>query len=89
MIPYVDTVVAVTVMRVLFFVLYVCMLKEREGEGNAGVGDGGGVGVVSAGLVGGARGLSIVSIAADVLVMSVVRRMRGVVGVWKYSVRYE
>ena len=39
MIPYVDAVVAVTVMRVLLFVLHVCMLRECEGDGNAGVGD--------------------------------------------------
>ena len=31
MVPYVDAVVAVTVMRVLLFVLYVCMLRECEG----------------------------------------------------------
>ena len=31
MIPYVDAVVAVTVMRVLLFVLYVCILRECEG----------------------------------------------------------
>ena len=31
MVPYVDEVVAVTVMRVLLFVLHVCMLKECEG----------------------------------------------------------
>ena len=36
---YVDAVVAVTVMRVLLFVLHVCMLRECEGDGNAGVGD--------------------------------------------------
>ena len=30
-VPYVDAVVAVTVMRVLLFVLHVCMLKECEG----------------------------------------------------------
>ena len=35
-----DAVVAVTVMHVMLFVLYVCMLKECEGDGNAGVGDG-------------------------------------------------
>ena len=29
-----------TVMRVLLFVLHVCMLRECEGDGNAGVGDG-------------------------------------------------
>ena len=32
-VPYVDAVVAVTVMRVLLFVLHVCMLRERESEG--------------------------------------------------------
>ena len=37
--PYVDAVVAVTVMRVLLFVLHVCMLGECEGDGNAGLGD--------------------------------------------------
>ena len=31
MVPYVDVVVAVTVMRVLLFVLHVCMLRESEG----------------------------------------------------------
>ena len=31
MVPYVDAVVAVTVMRVLLFVLHVCMLRERTG----------------------------------------------------------
>ena len=31
MVPYVGAVVAVTVMRVLLFVLYVCMLRECEG----------------------------------------------------------
>ena len=30
MVPYVDAVVAVTVMRVLLFVLHVCMLKECD-----------------------------------------------------------
>ena len=35
-----DAVVAVTVMRVLLFVLHVCVLREYEGDGNAGVGDG-------------------------------------------------
>ena len=35
---YVDAVVAVTVMRVLLFVLHVCMLRECEGDGNSGVG---------------------------------------------------
>ena len=31
MVPYVDAVVAVTVMCVLFFVLHVCILRECEG----------------------------------------------------------
>ena len=31
MVPYVDAVVAVTGMRVLLFVLHVCMLRECEG----------------------------------------------------------
>ena len=31
LVPYVDAVVAVTVMRVLLFVLHVCMLGEGEG----------------------------------------------------------
>ena len=31
MVHYVDAVVAVTVMRVLLFVLHVCMLRECEG----------------------------------------------------------
>ena len=31
MVPYVDAVVGVTVMRVLLFVLHVCMLREFEG----------------------------------------------------------
>ena len=39
MVAYVDAVVAVTVMRVLF-VLHVCMPRECEVHGNAGVGDG-------------------------------------------------
>ena len=79
MIPYVDAVIAVTVMRVLLFVLHECMLRECESDGNDG--DGGGVVVVSAGNVGGTRGSGIVSSAADVLGMSVVHGMRGVGGV--------
>ena len=70
MVPYVDAVVAVTLMRVQLFVLHVCILRECEGDGNAGVGDGGGV--VSS---------VIVSTATVVLVMSAVRGMRGVGGV--------
>ena len=30
-VPYVDAVVAVTVMRVLLFVLHVCLLRECDG----------------------------------------------------------
>ena len=62
-----DEVVGVIVMRVLLFVLHVCML--RECDSNAGVGDGVAVVVVSAGheYVGGTRGLNIVSSAAGVL----------------------
>ena len=45
-------------MRVLLFVLHVCMLRECdcEGDGNAGVGDVGGMVVVSAGHVGNTHG---------------------------------
>ena len=39
-VPYVDAVVTVTLMRVLLFVLHVCMLRECEGDGNDGVEDG-------------------------------------------------
>ena len=60
-------------MHVLLFVLHVCMLRECECDGNAGV--------VSAGHVCGTRGSDIVSSAADLLWMSVVRGMRGVGGV--------
>ena len=42
LIPYLSAVVTVTVMRVLLFVLHVCMMRECESDGNAGVGDGGG-----------------------------------------------
>ena len=76
-----DAVVAVAVMRVLLFVLHVCMLRECEGGGNACVRDGGGVIVVSVGHVGGKRGSGILSSAADMLGMSVVRGMKGVGGV--------
>ena len=31
MVPYVDAMVVVTVMRVLLFALHVCMLRECEG----------------------------------------------------------
>ena len=51
-----------------------------EGDGHAGEGDGDVV-LVSAGHVGGTRDSCIVSSAADMLGMSVVRGMRGVGGV--------
>ena len=38
MVPYVDEVIAVAVMRVILFVLHVCMLRECEGFGMRGVG---------------------------------------------------
>ena len=52
-----------------------------EGDDNAGVGDGGGVVVVSVWHVDSTCGSGIVSGAADVLGMSVVRGMRNVGGV--------
>ena len=59
------------------------MMRECEGDGSTGVG--GGEGIVSVGAVheyvGGTRGSGIVSSAADVLGMTVVREMRGVGGV--------
>ena len=81
LVPYVAVVVAVTVIYVMLFVLHVCMLRECEGDRNVGVGDGGDMVMVSAWHVGGTRGSCIVSSAADVLGMSVVRGMRGVGGV--------
>ena len=80
MVPYIDAVVvSVTMMCVLLCMLYVCMLRECEGDGNAGMADGGVV-VVITGHVGGTRGSGSVSSATDVLVMGVVRGMRGVGG---------
>ena len=79
-VPCVDAVVAVTVMRVLLFVLYVCMLRECDGARFTAMLVWGMV-VVSVGHVGGTRGLGIMSSAADVLWMSVVCWMRGVGGV--------
>ena len=75
LVPYVDAVVAVTVVHVLLFVLHVCMLRGCEGDDNAGVGDGGVV--VSAGHVDGPRSSGILSSAAGVIGMSVVHVMRG------------
>ena len=77
MVPYVDAVVAVTVMCVLLLVLHVYMLRGCEADGNAGMWMH--VVVVSAGHMGGKCG--IVSSTADVLWMSVVRGMRGGGGV--------
>ena len=42
-VPFMDAVVSVTVMRVLF-VLHVCMLRQCECDANASVGDGCGCG---------------------------------------------
>ena len=79
MVPYVvDAVVAVTVMHVLLFLLHVCRLLGCEGDGNAGVGSGGGVVAVSA-YMGDTCGSGVLSSAVDVLEMSVVRRVGGVV----------
>ena len=81
MVPYfVDAVVAVTVMHVLLFFVacvYAARLLGCEGDGNAGVGSGGGVVAVSA-YMGGTRGSGVLSSAADVLEMSVVRCVGGV-----------
>ena len=70
------------------------MLRECEGDGNVGVGDGicvvDGIGVVSEGHVGGTRGSGIVSSAADVQWMSVVRGVGEyvyVVGSWRRGSR--
>ena len=74
MVPCVDAVVDVTVMCVLLFVLYVCLLRECGGA-RLTVMLVCGMDVVSAGHVGGTSGSGIVSSAADVLWMSVVRGM--------------
>ena len=82
MVPSVDAVVIVTVMHVL---LHVSMVRGRKGDDNAGVWAEEVCVVVSLGKgmsnVGGTRGKGIVSSAADVLGMSVVRGMRVVGGV--------
>ena len=63
-----DAVVAVTLMRVLLFVLHVSMLRKCEGDDNADVGDDEGVVGMCIGheYVGGTRGSGIVSSSADV-----------------------
>ena len=84
LVPYVDAVVVETVIRVLLFVLYVCMLRECEGAMVTKMlvwGPGRWV-VVSAeyAYMGGTRGSCFVFTADDVLEMSVVRGVRGVGG---------
>ena len=83
MVPYVEAVVHVTVMRVMLFVLHVCVLIECEGSMVTEIlvwCPGGGVVVVSAGCEY-MCGSGFVSTADDVLEMSVVREVRGVGGV--------
>ena len=68
-------------MRVLLFVLDVSMLRGCEDDDNAAVGDGGVfAGSVGHAYVGSTGGSDIVYSEANVLVMSVVRGMRGVGG---------
>ena len=76
MVPYVDAVVAMTVMPVRLFVLHVCILRECDGARLTTMLVWG-MDVVSAGHVGGTRGSGIVSSVADVLWMSVVRGVGG------------
>ena len=66
LVPFVNAVVAVTVMYVLLFVLHVFMLRECGGDGNAGVGA---VVTLSTGCayMGGTRGSCVVSTGDDVL----------------------
>ena len=81
LVTYVDTVVVVTVMHVLLFLLDVCMsgeCKGEDGDGNAGVGEGNREGHEYMGCT---RGSGIVSSTADVQGMRVVRVMREVRGV--------
>ena len=75
-----DVVGAMTVMRVLLFVLHVCMLNECEGDGNACVWGWMkcGCGESSAVHVGDTRDSGIVASGPDVLWIGVVRGMRGV-----------
>ena len=72
---------AVTVRRVLLFVCDVSMMRECEDDGNAGIGDWRGVVAVSAmdEYMGDTRGSCIVFSADDMLDMSVVHGVRGVV----------
>ena len=79
-VSYVDTVVAVTVMRVLLFVLRVCMLRKCEGTRVTAMMVWG-MDEVCAWHVCGTRGSGIVSSAADMLWMNVVHGMRGVGGI--------
>ena len=74
-----NAAVAVTVMHVLLFVLYVCVLQECAGARvtEMQVWGPGGVVAVSA-YMGGTRGSGVLSSACDVLEMSVVRGVGGV-----------
>ena len=74
-----SSVVAVTVMHVLLFVLHVCAVTVWEGDDNAGVVSGGGVVAVSV-CMSGIRGSGVLSSTGDVLEMSVVRVVGGVCG---------
>ena len=76
MVPYVDVVVAVTVICVLLFVLHVCLLRECDGARLTTMLVWGMV-VVSAGPVGGTRGSGIVFSTADMLWISGMRRVGG------------
>ena len=79
MLPYVDAAVVVTVIHVLLFLLHVCMLIKYEGvRVTAMLVWGVEEVVVSIGHVDGTRVSGIMSREADVLVISVVRGMRGV-----------
>ena len=76
MVPYVDAVV--TVMRVLLFVLHVCMLRECEDASLTAMLEDGCDECRACSVT---RRSGIVLSAADVLCMSVVHGMRGVGGV--------
>ena len=81
----VGAVLAMTVMRVLLYVLDVSMLREYDGDGTSCEEDGEGVIAVSLWheYVDDTRGSDIVSSAADVLGTCVVRELRGVCGVFE------
>ena len=84
LVPYVDAVVTVTVMRVLLFVLHVCMLRECKGAMVWGPGR---YGFCEWGCeyIDWTRDSGFVSTADDVLEISVVRGLGGVcvwIGAW-------